>query len=87
MGTTHSVVTLLLDFLARLQRLPLTLQIPRLRIPPTDTLNQVTLNQDFSVHSILLIRIEEIENKTRPARVRELCLVVCMLTKSVTMDL
>ena len=39
----------MLDFLARLQRLPLTLQTPRLRIPPTDTLNQVTLNQDLSV--------------------------------------
>ena len=48
-GTARSAVTLLLDFLARLQRLPLTLQTPRLRILPTDTLNQVTLNQDLSV--------------------------------------
>ena len=48
-GTARSVVTLLLDFLARLQRLPLTVQTPRLRILPTDTLNQVTLNQDLSV--------------------------------------
>ena len=48
-GTARSVVTLLLDFLARLQRLPLTLHIPRLRILPTDTLNQVTLDQDLSV--------------------------------------
>ena len=47
--TAGSVVTLLLDFLARLQRLPLTLQTPRLRILPTDVLNQVTLNQDLSV--------------------------------------
>ena len=49
MGTARSVMTLLLDFLARLQRLPLTLQTPRLRIPPTETLHQVTLNQDLSV--------------------------------------
>ena len=48
-GTARSVVTLLLDFLARLQRLPRTLQTPRLRIPPTGTLNQVTLNQNLSV--------------------------------------
>ena len=27
-----------------------TLQTPRLRILPTDTLNQVTLNQDLSVY-------------------------------------
>ena len=47
--TAGSVVTLLLDFLARLQRLPLTLLTPRLRILPTDVLNQVTLNQDLSV--------------------------------------
>ena len=43
------VVTLLLDSLARLQRLPLTLQTPRLRISPTDKLNQVVLHQDLSV--------------------------------------
>ena len=53
-GTAPAVVTLLLDFLARLQRLPLTLQTPRLRILPTDTLNQVTLNQDLSVLCQLL---------------------------------
>ena len=40
-GTARSVVTLLLDLLARPQRLSLTLQTPRLRIPPTYTLNQV----------------------------------------------
>ena len=50
-GTARSVVTLLLDFLARLQRLPFTLQTPRLRVLPTDTLNQVTLNQDLSVYA------------------------------------
>ena len=49
MGTARSVVTLLLDFRARLQQLTLTLQTPRLRIAPTDTLNQVTLNQYLSV--------------------------------------
>ena len=50
-GTARSVVTLLLYFLARLQRLSLTFQTSRLRILPTDTLNQVTLNQDLSVYT------------------------------------
>ena len=58
-GTARSVVMLLLDFLARLQRLPLTLQTPRLRILPTDTLNQVTLNQDLSV---MFMRVASLEN-------------------------
>ena len=51
-STARSVVTLLLDFLARLQHLPLTLQTLRLRILPTDTSNQVTLNQDLSVEGL-----------------------------------
>ena len=46
---TSMIVMLLLDFLTRLQRLSFTLQTPLLRIPPTDTLNQVTLNQESSV--------------------------------------
>ena len=54
-------MTLLIDFLARLQRLPLTLQTPRLRILPTDTLNQVTLNQDLSVFHLFTLCV------TRPA--------------------
>ena len=41
-GTARSVVTLLLDFLARLQHLPLTLKTHRLRILPTDTKSSYT---------------------------------------------
>ena len=65
--TARSVVTLLLDFLARLQCLPLTLQTARLRILPTDTLNQVTLNQDLSVLSYYFFRITvELQKKYLP---------------------
>ena len=53
-GTARSVMTLLLDFLARLQRLPLT-SSPRLRILPTDTLNLVTLNRDLSVSQKIVV--------------------------------
>ena len=62
--------TFSLDFLARLQRLPLTLQTPRLRILPTNTLNQVTLNQDLSVylylHSLLSICPKKMETEKWP---------------------
>ena len=34
-GTARSVITLLLDFLIRLQRLPRSFQAPHQRIPPT----------------------------------------------------
>ena len=72
LGTARSVVTLLLDFLARLQRLPLTLQTPPLRILPTGTLNQVTLNQDLSVDEFMNM------NKKKFSPFDECSCVVCL---------
>ena len=46
-----SVITLMLDYVTRLQRLPLSLQAPHPSTPPTETVNRVTLIRNLSVLS------------------------------------